>query len=106
MLEVNWLLYTVMIVVGVVEGYFVRDLFMRVSRWLRRTFPRLMQSIWMIPLMWLQCAVLLGGLLFWDWLLRPYFSVLDWRALHSVLMLGFIVGLVVSVFRRKGGRWD
>ncbi len=106
MLEVNWLLYTVMIVIGAVEGYWVRDIFMLVSRWLRRTYPRLMQSVWMIPVTWLQCAVLLGGLLFWDLLLRPHVAEGDWRGLHSVLMLAFIVGGGVSILTKKGIRWD
>ncbi len=106
MQSVSGWLWAVMIIAGVIEGYFVRDIFMAVSRWLRRTYPRLMQSVWMIPLTWLQCGVLIGGLLFWTLLLRPYVAAMDWRALHSVFMLAFFVGLIVSVLRRKGVKWD
>jgi hypothetical protein len=105
MYQVDVWLWVLMVLAGLLEGYFVRDVFMGVSRWLRRTFPRLMQSVWMIPLTWLQCAVLLGGGLFWTLLLRPYFEVQDWRALHSVFMLSFVIAVVVSVFTRKGIRW-
>jgi len=84
-------------VIGIIEGFFARYLFIKSKNSLIRQFKRCMASLWAIPVSIIHAIVLMMLLLFWDLIFRAFIPFSDWRVLHSVLVLAFIFGGLLDI---------